>query len=191
MAATSAARHRAYAAYAGRAHHGVRRRRPRRADRCLRRARRPLHPFPSRPRPGRDPTRHHSHARAVRGSPPQLREQLPLRVHGDAQSGPGRHRGPRRVAAVSSRPLVGTGQPEAPTAEPTATPGPHRLVVSVLGSYDVPSLRARREPRARPSQPDLDRRGCADRGALDMLVAFSDPDPASFKMSCSVVARAA
>ena len=83
------------------------------------------------------------------------------------------------------------GDPKPTGAEPTAAPGQHRLVVSVLGTYDVPSY-APDGSRAF----DLVSRCWADvdvptAGALDVVITFFDPDPASFRVSCSVVARAA
>ena len=83
------------------------------------------------------------------------------------------------------------GDPKPAVAGPTATPGEHRLVVSVLGTYDVPSY-APDGSRAF----DLLSRCWADvdvptAGALDVLITFSHPDPASFRVSCSVAARAA
>lgn len=76
-------------------------------------------------------------------------------------------------------------------AEPAAAPGPQRLVVSVLGSYDVPSYApdgSRAFDLLSRCWTDVD---VPTAGALDVLITFSDPDPASFKVSCSVVARAA
>lgn len=82
------------------------------------------------------------------------------------------------------------GDPRPLGAEPVAAPGPLRLVVSLLGSYDVPSY-APDGSRAF----DLLSRCWADvdvpaAGALDVLIAFSNPDPDSFRVSCSVVVRA-
>ena len=76
-------------------------------------------------------------------------------------------------------------------AEPAAAPGPHRLVVSVLGSYDVPSYApdgSRAFDLLSRCWTDVD---VPTAGALDVLVTFSNPDPASFRVSCSVVAGAA
>ncbi len=83
------------------------------------------------------------------------------------------------------------GDPKPTDAEPTAVSGPHRLVVSVLGTYDVPSY----APDGSPAF-DLLSRCSTDvevplAGALDVVITFFDPDPASFRVSCSVVARAA
>lgn len=72
-------------------------------------------------------------------------------------------------------------------ASPAAVPGTHRLVVSLLGSYDTPSY----GPDGSRAF-DLLGRCTTDievpaAGSLDVLITFS-PDGASFRASCTVVA---
>lgn len=69
----------------------------------------------------------------------------------------------------------------------TAASGPHRLVVSLLGSYDTPSY-------APDGSPAFDLLGrcwtdveVPNAGTLDVIITFS-PDPASFRATCSVAA---
>lgn len=72
---------------------------------------------------------------------------------------------------------------------PVAEPGPHRLVVSLLGSYDTPSY----GPDGSQAF-DLLGRCSADvdvppiAAPLDVLVTFT-PDEASFRASCTIVAE--
>lgn len=75
-------------------------------------------------------------------------------------------------------------------ASPAAVPGAHRLIVSLLGSYDTPSY-APDGSRV----TDLLGRCTIDievsaAGSLNVLITFS-PDGASFRASCTVVAETA
>jgi hypothetical protein len=79
-----------------------------------------------------------------------------------------------------------TFDPKPLNGSPAAVPGPHRLVVSLLGSYDTPSY-APDGSRAF----DLLGRCSADvdvpalDAGLELLVTFT-PDPASYRASCTI-----
>jgi hypothetical protein len=81
-----------------------------------------------------------------------------------------------------------TFDPKPIGASPAAAPGAHRLVVSLLGSNDTPSY----GPDGSKST-DLLGRCMTDievptAGSLDVLITFK-PDEASFRASCTVVAK--
>jgi hypothetical protein len=91
-------------------------------------------------------------------------------------------------ADYSKGTTVETFDPKPLGGSPAAMPGPHRLVVSLLGSYDTPSY----GPDGSRAF-DLLGRCTADvevppvAGGLDVLVTFT-PDEGSFRASCTVVA---
>jgi hypothetical protein len=81
-----------------------------------------------------------------------------------------------------------TFDPEPIGGPPATTPGAHRLVMSLLGSYDTPSY-APDGSRAFDllGRCAVDVEVVSDAGGLDVLVTFT-PDKASFHASCTIVA---
>jgi hypothetical protein len=80
------------------------------------------------------------------------------------------------------------GDPAPLGRPPAAAPGPQRLVVSLLGSYDVPSYGpdgSRALDLLGRCWTDVD---VPTAGTVDVLITFS-PEAADFRASCSVVAR--
>ena len=81
-----------------------------------------------------------------------------------------------------------TFDPKPLGGSPAAMPGPHRLVVSLLGSYDTPSYGpdgSRAFDLLGRCTADVEVPPVAD--GLDVLVTFT-PDEANFRASCTVVA---
>ena len=81
-----------------------------------------------------------------------------------------------------------TFDPKPLGGSPAATPGPHRLVVSLLGSYDTPSYApdgSRAFDLLGRCTADVEVESDAD--GLDVLVTFT-PDGASFRASCTLAA---